>query len=72
MLLNENSYGEAVMDMRKEFGTGGILDFNEIMERQEKQLIEYALKKEGTTRKAAEYLGIPQTTLSRKKLKYGL
>lgn len=42
------------------------------MEQQEKQIIEYALKKEGTTRKAAELLGLPQTTFARKKIKYGL
>ena len=42
------------------------------MNQQEKQIIEYALKKEGTTRRAAELLGLPQTTLARKKLKYGL
>ena len=42
------------------------------MEQQEKRLIEYALKKEKTTRKAADLLNLPQTTLARKKLKYGL
>ena len=48
------------------------VDFHEIMERQEKQLIEYAIRKGGTTRKAADILGLPQTTFARKKLKYGL
>lgn len=48
------------------------VDFHEIMERQERQLIEYAIKKGGTTRKAADILGLPQTTFARKKLKYGL
>ena len=47
-------------------------DKEKCMEQQEKQIIEYALKKEGTTRKAAELLGLPQTTFARKKLKYGL
>ena len=41
-------------------------------QQQEKKLIEYALKKKKTTRKAAEFLGIPQTTLARKKLKHNL
>ena len=30
------------------------------------------LKKEKTTRKAAEFLGLPQATLARKKIKYDL
>lgn len=50
----------------------GTINFHEIMESQEKKLIEYALTKEKTTRKAAEFLGIPQPTLVRKKIKYGL
>ena len=42
------------------------------MDEQEKKIIAYALRKKGTTRKAADFLGIPQTTLARKKLKYNL
>ena len=49
-----------------------MVDFNQIMEEQERRLIAYALKKEGTTRKAAEYLNLPQATLARKKIRYGL
>lgn len=71
-LLNENVYDESVIDIRKEFRREESLDFNDIMERQEKKLIEYALKKEGTTRKAAEFLNLPQTTLARKKNKHNL
>ena len=71
-LLNENVYDESVIDIKKEFKREGSLDFNEIMEQQEKKLIEYALKKEGTTRKAADFLNIPQTTLARKKIKHNL
>lgn len=48
------------------------LDFHQLMDQQEKQIIAYALKKEGTTRRAAALLGLPQTTFARKKLKYGL
>ena len=71
-LLNENVYDESVIDIRKEFKREESLDFNQIIERQEKKLIEYALKKEGTTRKAADFLNLPQTTLARKKVKYNL
>ena len=42
------------------------------MEDQEKKLISYALKKEGTTRKAADSLGITQAKLMRIKKKYQL
>lgn len=48
------------------------ISFHEVMEAQEKQLIEFALKKCKTTRKAAEFLGLPQPTFARKKLKHGL
>lgn len=71
-LLNENVYDESVIDIKREFRRDAPLDFNEIMDRQEKKLIAYALKKEGTTRKAAELLNLPQTTLARKKLKHNL
>ncbi len=71
-LLNENVYDESVIDIRKEFRREESLDFNSIMDKQEKKLIEYALKKEGTTRKAAEFLNLPQTTLARKKIKHNL
>lgn len=71
-LLNENVYEESIIDIKKEFRRDESLDFNEIMDRQEKKLIAYALKKEGTTRKAAELLNLPQTTLARKKLKHNL
>lgn len=71
-LLNENVYDESVIDIKREFRRDESLDFNDIMDRQEKKLIAYALKKEGTTRKAAEFLNLPQTTLARKKLKHNL
>ena len=58
--------------IKKEFKSKASLDFSKIMEEQEKKLIAYALKKEKTTRKAAELLNIPQPTLARKKIKYGL
>ena len=60
------------MDLKKEFKTEEKIDMNKILEEQEKLIIEYALKKEKTTRKAADFLGIPQATLARKKVKYNL
>lgn len=71
-LLNQSVYEESVIDIRRELRHGEALDFNDIMDRQEKKLIAYALKKEGTTRRAAEFLNIPQTTFARKKLKHNL
>lgn len=63
---------ELIADLRKELRSDVGVDFNRIMEAQEKRLIEYALKREGTTRKAAEYLNMSQATLARKKVRYGL
>ena len=60
------------MDIRKEMAGAESIDFNQLMDEQEKKIIAYALNKKGTTRKAAEFLGIPQTTLARKKLKHNL
>lgn len=71
-ILNENAYGDMVISMRKIFDRDEGMNFHQLMDQQEKQIIEYALKKEGTTRKAADLLGLPQTTFARKKLKYGL
>lgn len=47
-------------------------NFHEFMDAQEKEVISYALEQAGTTRKAASFLGLPQTTFARKKLKHGL
>ncbi|MGI6212061.1 MAG: sigma-54 interaction domain-containing protein [Anaerovoracaceae bacterium] len=71
-ILNENEFGDKVSSIRKAVEPGTKVDFRSFMEDQEKQLIAYALEKEGSTRKAAAFLGLPQTTLARKKLKYGL
>ena len=72
MLLNENLYQYKVSDVKKVFKNEESLDFNKIMDEQEKKLIEYALERQKTTRAAAEFLNIPQATLARKKVKYGL
>ncbi len=71
-LLNAAVYDENIVNLKKSFNRDESMDFNKIMEDQERRLIAYALKKEGTTRKAAEFLNIPQTTLARKKLKHNL
>lgn len=71
-ILSENAYGDMMLSVRKNFQQQEQLDFHQLMDQQEKQIIAYALKKEGTTRKAAALLGLPQTTFARKKLKYGL
>lgn len=71
-LLNDSFYDDLVIDLKKELRGMEVIDFNQIMDEQEKKLIAYALKKEKTTRKAAEFLKIPQPTLARKKVKYGL
>lgn len=71
-LLNDSVYENLIIDVKKEFKRGAEIDFSKIMEDQEKRLIAYALNKEKTTRKAAEFLNIPQATFARKKLKYDL
>ncbi len=71
-ILNENAYGDLVVSVKKNFNRGEDLNFHQLMEQHEKQIIEYALKKEGKTRKAAELLDLPQTTFVRKKIKHGL
>ena len=71
-LLDDNVYNDVVIDIKTEVKAESKLDFNKIMDEQEKRIIAYALKKEKTTRKAAEFLGLPQATLARKKIKYDL
>lgn len=71
-LLNENTFGSRALNLQNDLEDSNTLDFHEIMDAQEKRIIEYALKKGGTTRKAAEILGLPQTTFARKKLKHNL
>ncbi len=72
MLINESIYEFETVDIRKEFSSEENMDLNSIMDKQEKKLIEFALKKCKTTRAAAEFLNIPQATFARKKLKYNL
>lgn len=71
-ILSENMTAKTPVCAQRDFDKQDEVDFHGIMENQEKLIIEYALKKCGTTRKAAEFIGLPQTTFARKKLKYGL
>lgn len=71
-VLNENIYEDLVLDLKRSMRSSSSLDFEKILEQQEKQLIEYALKKFGTTRKAAEFLNMSQPKLMRKKQKYNI
>ena len=71
-ILHDSGASEGFITTKRDFDSVTFLDFHKIMDQQEKALIEYALKKGGTTRKAAEILGLPQTTFARKKIKYML
>nr|WP_315020761.1 sigma 54-interacting transcriptional regulator [uncultured Aminipila sp.] len=72
MIINESIYSDIAFDLKTSFSSSTGINFAEIMESQEKKLLEYALKQEGTTRKAASYLNMTQAQLMRKKQKYGL
>ena len=71
-MLKDNVFEDIMVDIKKEFSGEENPTFDSIMDQQEKRLIAFALKKEGTTRAAAAYLGMSQATLARKKLKHGL
>ncbi|MDO4552877.1 MAG: sigma-54 dependent transcriptional regulator [Bacillota bacterium] len=71
-LLNASVCEDLVLDLQQRLRGSSALDFNEIVSQQEIRLIEYALKKCGSTRKAAAFLHMTQQQLMRKKQKYGL
>ncbi|MEG0292398.1 MAG: sigma-54 dependent transcriptional regulator [Anaerovoracaceae bacterium] len=71
-VLNEGVYDEILLDLRNTMRNNVSLDFNKLVESQEKKLITYGLKKAGSTRKAAELLNMTQAQLMRKKQKYGI
>lgn len=71
-ILNEDVYDKIMVNVKKKFKQNEQLDFTALMEEQEKKIIQYALQKEGTTRKAADFLNMPQTTFVRKKNKYNI
>ena len=72
MLINESIYEFEAVDIRKEKSADEKMDFNQIMDKQEKKLIAFALEKCKTTRAAADFLNIPQATFARKKIKHQL
>ena len=72
LIINEAFYKDKTDPIREIIHNGDAIDFHQYIDEQEKKIIEYALKKEGTTRKAADLIGLPQTTFARKKLKYNL
>lgn len=72
MIINESIYSDIAFDLKTSCCNSGGINFAEIIESQEKKLLEYALKQEGSTRKAASYLNMTQAQLMRKKQKYSL
>ncbi len=72
MIISEGVFTGLALDLNTGFETTSGIDFNGIIESQERKLIEHALKQEGSTRKAAAYLNMTQAQLMRKKQKYGL
>ena len=72
MLINESIYEFEAVDIRKEKSADEKMDLNQIMDKQEKKLIAFALEKCKTTRAAADFLNIPQATFARKKIKHQL
>lgn len=72
MIINESIYSDIAFDLKTSFSSSTGINFAEIIESQEKKLLEYALNQEGSTRKAASYLNMTQAQLMRKKQKYGL
>jgi len=72
MIINESIYSDIAFDLKTSFSKSAGIDFGKIIENQEKKLLEYAIKQEGSTRKAAAFLNMTQAQLMRKKKKYGL
>lgn len=71
-LLSSEGGDEGKPCIRGAFFIDNEQSFEDIMEEYEKKVIEYALEKAGTTRKAADMLKMPQATLARKKIKHNL
>lgn len=72
--LIHGEQGESGFSRRKNLSSNfdDSTNFREFMDEQEREVIAYAMEKAGSTRKAANLLGLPQTTFARKKLKHGL
>lgn len=71
-VLQNSVYEDLYMDLQSNLSSNTTLDFNALIESQEKRLITFALKQCASTRKAAEFLNMTQAQLMRKKQKYGL
>lgn len=71
-VISENEYEDILVKVKNASKISENMDFNEIIQEQEKILVEYALKTGKTTRKAAELLNMTQAQLMRKKQKYNL
>ncbi len=56
-ILNENAYGDMIVSVKKTFNRSEHVDFHQLMEQQEKQIIEYALKKRGHHQKGGGSAG---------------
>jgi DNA-binding NtrC family response regulator len=54
------------------FDEAGKMNLDEMLDSLEKNIIQYACEKHGSTRKAAKAIGISQTQLVRKKNKYNI
>lgn len=72
--IDSNLYGTDEVHALNECNTiqSSNISLDHVLEKYEKATIEESLKREGTTRKAAEALGISQSQLMRKKSKYKL
>ncbi len=74
--INSNLYGTEEKTEAKENklseANARNMTLNAILDNHEKAIIEEVLHNEGTTRKAAQVLGISQSQLMRKKAKYNL
>ncbi len=74
-ILNAEEYNSVLAKVKEE-KKRNIQDENvnyyEIMAARERELIEFALAKAGSTRKAAKLIGLPHSTFERKKQKYNL
>lgn len=71
-ILTAGETDNLIMSLREPSISGDHLDFNKSVQEYEKHLVEYALEKEGSTRKAADMLNMTQAQLMRKKKKYEL
>ncbi len=69
-ILDKKQYDDLVLGMRETLERMPRVDFRQIIDDQEKRLLAYALEKKGSTRKAAEYLGITQAHVMRLKRKF--